>query len=69
MDLVISDKAELLAKSLGIAPDSYAGRAGDAIVAMTLVANYRRLSKPDKDQVLYVIRDRMGFGDSNSAFF
>lgn len=68
-DLPISDRAEILSDSLGIRPESYAGREGDAIVAMTLVAGYRILPQPDKDQVLYVISDRMRFGQTNPAFF
>ena len=68
-DLPTTDRAELLADGLGIDPGSYAGREADAVVAMAMVAGYRRLERSDQAQLLYVIRDKMHFGTSNPAFF
>lgn len=67
--MLLSDHAQLLAESLGIDPGSYAGREGDAVIAMGLVASYPRLSYQDQQQVLYVIGEKMGFETSNPAFF
>ena len=66
--LVSDDRAELIAESLDIPPVSYAGRTGDAIVAMTLVAGYRRLIYADQEQVLDTISERIGFGQFNPGF-
>ena len=61
-----SDQAELLAQGLGISPGSYAGREADAIVAMTLVAGYRRMAPSDQEQLLYRV-DGMGLGPAFTA--
>ena len=66
MDLTLSDQAELLAEGLGIQPASYAGREADAIVAMTLVAGYRRMVPSDQAQLLFQI-DKMHLGPAFSA--
>ena len=67
--LSASDLAEIMAESLDIPANSYGGREGDAIAAMTLVKGYRRMNRSDQTQVLYKIRDEMNFGTTHPAFF
>ena len=67
-ELSLEDQAQLMAEGLGISPSSYGGRTGDAVVAMALVAGYRRLSYNDQRSILYVISEQMRFGATNPAF-
>lgn len=67
--LVLEDRAELIAEGLGIQPSTYTGRTGDAVVAMALVAGYRRLTKADQDQVLGVVANKLHFMATSPSFF
>ena len=57
----ISDQAQLLAEGLGIDPSSYTGQEEGAVIAMTLIAGYRRMAPTDQTQMLYRIDElRLG---------
>lgn len=68
IDLSPEDQAQLMAEGLNIPSSSYGGRVGDAIVAMALVAGYRRMTFSDQRSILYVISEKMQFGATNPAF-